>query len=50
MMSSLASLVVRRRRSAFSVPSPSFGAGPSTESCRVTERLDEGESVGTRSR
>ena len=59
MMSSLASLVVRRRRivitiwfvvliaagtigsSAFSVLSSSFGAGPSTESGRVTERLDE---------
>jgi RND superfamily putative drug exporter len=58
MMSSLASLVVRRRRavitiwillligtatigsSAFSVLSSSFGAGPSTESGRVTERLD----------
>ena len=59
MMSSLASLVVRRRRtviavwvliligsatigsSAFSVLSSSFGAGPSTESGRVTERLDD---------
>ena len=59
MMSSLASLVVRRRRivitiwfvvliaagtigsSAFSVLSSSFGAGPSTESGRVTQRLDE---------
>ncbi len=59
MMSSLASLVVRRRRaviivwfvvligagtvgsSAFSVLSSSFGAGPSTESGRVSERLDE---------
>jgi uncharacterized membrane protein YdfJ with MMPL/SSD domain len=57
MMSSLASLVVRRRRavimiwavllvgagtigsSAFSVLSSSFGAGPSTESGRVAERL-----------
>ena len=59
MMSSLASLVVRRRRavialwavvlvgagtigsSAFSVLSSSFGAGPNTESGRVTERLDD---------
>jgi RND superfamily putative drug exporter len=59
MMSSLASLVVRRRRmviavwfvvliaagtigsSAFSVLSSSFGAGPSTESGRVAQRLDE---------
>ena len=59
MMSSLASLVVRRRRavilmwivlligagtigsSAFSVLSSSFGAGPSTESGRVKERLDD---------
>ena len=59
MMSSLASLVVRRRRivitiwclvliaagtigsSAFSVLSSSFGAGPSTESGRVTQRLDD---------
>src|SRR3954464_2663208 len=58
MMSSLASLVVRRRRavitiwivlligagtvgsSALSVLSSSFGAGPSTESGRVSERLD----------
>ena len=58
MMSSLASLVVRRRRtvitlwialligagafgsSAFSVLSSSFGAGASTESGRVAERLD----------
>jgi putative drug exporter of the RND superfamily len=59
MMSTLASLVVRRRRAvitiwialligagtvgsaAFSVLSSSFGAGPSTESGRVAERLDE---------
>ena len=59
MMSSLARLVVRRRRavimiwivlligagtvgsSAFSLLSSSFGAGPSTESGRVTERLDD---------
>jgi RND superfamily putative drug exporter len=59
MMSSLASLVVRRHRavitfwillllgagtvgsSAFSVLSSSFGAGPSTESGRVAERLDD---------
>ena len=59
MMSSLASLVVRRRlavitiwilvllgagtvgSAAFSVLSSSFGAGPSTESGRVTERLDD---------
>lgn len=59
MMSSLAALVVRRRRavitiwivlligagtvgsSAFSVLSSSFGAGPSTESGRVTQRLDD---------
>ena len=59
MMSSLARLVVRRRRaviliwialligagtvgsSAFSVLSSSFGAGPSTESGRVTQRLDD---------
>ena len=59
MMSSLASLVVRRRRAvitlwivlllaagtvgsaAFDVLSSSFGAGPGTESGRVTERLDE---------
>ena len=59
MMSSFASLIVRRRRavitawiviligaatigsSAFSVLSSSFGAGPSTESGRVAERLDD---------
>src|SRR4051812_10422510 len=64
MMSSLASLVVRRRRavitiwivlligagtvgsSAFSVLSSSFGAGPSTESGRVTERLDDLAATG----
>ena len=64
MMSSLASLVVRRRRvvitvwlavligagtigsSAFSVLSSSFGAGPSTESGRVAERLDELSETG----
>ncbi len=58
-MSSLASIVVRRRRavigvwillllgagavgsSAFSVLSSSFGAGPGTESGRVTARLDD---------
>jgi RND superfamily putative drug exporter len=59
MMTALASLVVRRRRTvislwivlllaagtvgsaAFSVLSSSFGAGPGTESGRVTERLDD---------
>jgi len=63
-MSTLASLVVRRRRtvitlwillllaagtvgsSAFSVLSSSFGAGPSTESGRVAERLDDLSETG----
>jgi RND superfamily putative drug exporter len=64
MMSSLALLVVRRRRavitiwillligagtigsSAFSVLSSNFGAGPGTESGRVTERLDDLATTG----